>query len=159
MVLTGLLASVELGLNRVLRLDSTALPRLAHLTGKVIAGLLETIGDAPVPFDEVLDASGTGGVRGLPAGRLRGYSKLVASGEYRWLLTPWLDAVLSFDYGNAFGQFEDFASGHMFSSLALAFVVVDAFTPAYFRAAARFGVQVAVTPDDGLRVSFALYAW
>ena len=37
MLLAGLLASVELGLNRVLRLDSTALPRLAHLTGKVIA--------------------------------------------------------------------------------------------------------------------------
>ncbi|RON10782.1 SCP2 domain-containing protein [Pseudomonas brassicacearum] len=37
MLLAGLLASVELGLNRVLRLDSTALPRLAHLNGKVIA--------------------------------------------------------------------------------------------------------------------------
>ena len=37
MLLAGLLASVELGLNRVLRLDSTALPRLGHLNGKVIA--------------------------------------------------------------------------------------------------------------------------
>ncbi len=37
MLLAGLLASVELGLNRVLRLDSTALPRLAHLSGRVIA--------------------------------------------------------------------------------------------------------------------------
>ncbi|MEG8233297.1 ubiquinone biosynthesis accessory factor UbiJ [Pseudomonas orientalis] len=37
MLLAGLLASVEHGLNRVLRLDSTALARLAHLTGKVIA--------------------------------------------------------------------------------------------------------------------------
>ena len=37
MLLTGLLASVELGINRVLRLDSTALARLAHLSGKVIA--------------------------------------------------------------------------------------------------------------------------
>ncbi|MFJ2366280.1 SCP2 domain-containing protein [Pseudomonas sp. NPDC087697] len=37
MLLAGLLASVELGLNRVLRLDSTALPRLARLNGKVIA--------------------------------------------------------------------------------------------------------------------------
>jgi len=37
MLLAGLLASVELGLNRVLRLDSTALPRLAPLNGKVIA--------------------------------------------------------------------------------------------------------------------------
>lgn len=36
MLLAGLLASVEHGLNRVLRLDSTALPRLAALEGKVI---------------------------------------------------------------------------------------------------------------------------
>ncbi len=37
MLLSGLLASVEHGVNRVLRLDSTALPRLARLEGKVIA--------------------------------------------------------------------------------------------------------------------------
>jgi ubiquinone biosynthesis protein UbiJ len=37
MLLSGLLAGVEHGLNRVLRLDSTALPRLQHLNGKVIA--------------------------------------------------------------------------------------------------------------------------
>ncbi|KTC19869.1 sterol-binding protein [Pseudomonas putida] len=37
MLLAGLLASVEHGLNRVLRMDSTALPRLAALEGKIIA--------------------------------------------------------------------------------------------------------------------------
>ncbi|WP_421548910.1 ubiquinone biosynthesis accessory factor UbiJ [Pseudomonas sp. QD4] len=37
MLLSGLLASVELGVHRVLRLDSTALPRLQQLSGKVIA--------------------------------------------------------------------------------------------------------------------------
>lgn len=37
MLLSGLLASVEHGINRVLRLDSTALPRMARLSGKVIA--------------------------------------------------------------------------------------------------------------------------
>lgn len=37
MLLTGLLAGVELGLNRVLAMDSTALPRLAPLSGRVIA--------------------------------------------------------------------------------------------------------------------------
>lgn len=37
MLLTGLLAGVETGLNRVLRLDGTALPRLHKLAGKVIA--------------------------------------------------------------------------------------------------------------------------
>ena len=36
MLLAGLLASVEQGLNRVLRMDSTALPRLGALAGKVI---------------------------------------------------------------------------------------------------------------------------
>ncbi len=37
MLIAGLLAGVELGLNRMLRMDSTALPRLARLSGKVIA--------------------------------------------------------------------------------------------------------------------------
>ena len=37
MLITGLLAGVELGLNRVLAMDSTALPRLARLSGRVIA--------------------------------------------------------------------------------------------------------------------------
>ncbi|WP_297843871.1 SCP2 domain-containing protein [Pseudomonas sp.] len=36
MLFSGLLASVEHGINRVLRMDSTALPRLERLTGKVI---------------------------------------------------------------------------------------------------------------------------
>jgi len=37
MLLTGLYAGVELGLNRVLAMDSTALLRLARLSGRVIA--------------------------------------------------------------------------------------------------------------------------
>jgi ubiquinone biosynthesis protein UbiJ len=37
MLIAGLLAGIELGLNRILRMDSTALPRLASLSGKVIA--------------------------------------------------------------------------------------------------------------------------
>lgn len=37
MWITGLLAGVELGLNRVLQMDATALPRLQALSGRVIA--------------------------------------------------------------------------------------------------------------------------
>lgn len=37
MMLSGVLASIETGLNRVLAMDSTALPRLARLNGRVIA--------------------------------------------------------------------------------------------------------------------------
>ncbi len=36
MLTQALLAGVELGLNRVLQMDSTALPRLARLEGKLI---------------------------------------------------------------------------------------------------------------------------
>ncbi|MFJ5298078.1 SCP2 domain-containing protein [Pseudomonas sp. NPDC088368] len=37
MLISGLLASAEHGINRVLQMDSTALPRLERLSGKVIA--------------------------------------------------------------------------------------------------------------------------
>ncbi|MCF5745047.1 SCP2 sterol-binding domain-containing protein [Pseudomonas tremae] len=37
MLLRGLLAGIEHGINRVLRLDSTALPRMARLSGRIIA--------------------------------------------------------------------------------------------------------------------------
>jgi ubiquinone biosynthesis protein UbiJ len=37
MLISGLLASVEHGINRVLQMDSTALPRLDRLSGKVVA--------------------------------------------------------------------------------------------------------------------------
>jgi ubiquinone biosynthesis protein UbiJ len=37
MLISGLLAGVEHGINRMLQMDSTALPRLDRLTGKVIA--------------------------------------------------------------------------------------------------------------------------
>ena len=56
MLLRGLLASVETGVNRVLRLDSTALARLRPLTGKVIAvrGSSPTVQLFILPSDEGL---------------------------------------------------------------------------------------------------------
>ena len=42
MLTQALLAGVELGLNRVLQMDSTALPRLARLEGKLITNDAES---------------------------------------------------------------------------------------------------------------------
>ncbi|MFJ7882105.1 SCP2 domain-containing protein [Pseudomonas sp. NPDC096917] len=56
MLLRGLLASVENGVNRVLRLDGTAMARLRPLTGKVIAvqGTSPTLQLFILPSDEGL---------------------------------------------------------------------------------------------------------
>lgn len=130
------------------------------LVGRLAAGVVEPFGSAPVPFEELLTASGWNGIRGLPRGRLRGRTGAVGTLEYRWLLAPWLDAVLSVDRGNAYGPgFEGFGWGGMFTSYALGFVVVDLRRSDYFRSEPLFGAYLAVTPDDGLRLSLALSTW
>jgi hypothetical protein len=124
------------------------------------AGIVDPLGDAPVPFDELLSPSGSGGMRGLPRGRLRGRSEAVVTAEYRWLLAPWLDAVLFVDRGNAFAKrFTNASLAHTFTSFGLALQAVDLDKPAYWRSPPLYGVQLAITPDDGFRVAFALHAW
>ena len=51
MLLTGLLAGVELGLNRVLQMDSTALPRLARERGARVID----VNPEPGPIAEIAD--------------------------------------------------------------------------------------------------------
>jgi len=130
------------------------------LTGRVHGGVVDEIGAAPVPFDELMSASGANGVRGLPIGRLRGHSALVGTAEYRWLLAPWLDGLLSVDRGGAFGPwFAGFGFYQMFTSIAIGVITVDPRAVDYARADPRFGVQIAFTPDDGVRLSVTLTAW
>lgn len=57
MLTQALLAGVELGINRVLRLDATALPRLARLSGKVIAV------ECPAPALQLFVLPGEDGLR------------------------------------------------------------------------------------------------
>lgn len=59
------------------------------------------LGGIEVPFAELPTASGRGGVRALRRGRLRSETILVASTEYRWLLSPWTDAAVFVDAGQA----------------------------------------------------------
>jgi hypothetical protein len=124
------------------------------------AGLVEPLGSAPVPFEELLSPTGSRGLRGLSLGRLRGRSELVATLEYRWLLAAWMDAILFVDRGNVYGtRFSDLALDRAFTSVGLGLVAFDMDQIAYWASPPRFGVQLAITPDDGMRLSFALAAW
>jgi hypothetical protein len=79
------------------------------------AGLVGSLNDAPVPFEELMDPGGKAGLRAIPRGRLRGQSELLASIEYRWMLGAWFDAALFFDIGGAFGpHFEDIDTDHLY---------------------------------------------
>jgi outer membrane protein assembly factor BamA len=126
----------------------------------VRAGLVEPLGTAPVPFEDLLSPTGSRGLRGLSLGRLRGRSELVATLEYRWLLAAWMDAILFVDRGNVYGaRLSDLALGRAFTSVGLGLVGFDMDQVAYWASPPRFGVQLAITPDDGMRLSFALAAW
>jgi hypothetical protein len=122
--------------------------------------MVEPLGAAPVPFEELLSPTGSHGLRGLSLGRLRGRSELVATLEYRWLLAAWMDAILFVDHGDVYGpRFADLALDRAFTSVGLGLVAFDMDQVAYWASPPRYGVQLAVTPDDGLRLSFALHAW
>jgi hypothetical protein len=135
-----------------------------HALGlRLYGAVVEPLGDAPIPFEELLSPTGVDGLRGLPTGRLRGRSAMVATAEYRWLLAAWLDGVLFVDHGNAFtAHFGDLTVQRFlraFTSAGLGLVTFDMDEVSYWRSAPRSGVQVAVTSDGGLRLSFALHGW
>lgn len=123
-----------------------------HLSG----GVVEALGGARIPFDELLSASGPDAVRGIARGRLRGPSALVGSVEYRWLLSPALDAVLFVDRGNAFGpRFSDLRLDRMFTSAGVALLVLQSRENDYWKNIPVFYFQVAVSADGGAHLSFA----
>jgi hypothetical protein len=132
-----------------------------HALGLTLRGaMVEPLGAAAVPFEELLSPTGDEGVRGLPTGRLRGRSALVATAEYRWLLAAWLDGVLFVDRGNSFAaQLADVSLDRAFISIGIALVTFDMDEVSYWRSAPRSGVQLAVTSDGGLRLAFALHGW
>jgi len=79
------------GHNRTLSLSLTAL-------------FADPLGDAPVPFTELITLGGTRLMRGFLEGRLVGRSAAVATFEYRWPLWIWLDGSFHFAVGNVFDE-------------------------------------------------------
>ena len=61
------------------------------------AAVVQPVGNAPVPFDEMISPTGALWNRGLPDGLLRDRSGLAGTAEYRWLISSALDAALFVD--------------------------------------------------------------
>jgi hypothetical protein len=111
---------------------------------------------SPVPFEELVIASGPDGMRGFADGRFRGHAGLVATAEYRWYVSSYLDAALFSDVGTvARPAFTDVAWNRWFPSFGLAFRLFKTKGP-YWEATAASGVQLAYAPDGGLRLLLSM---
>ncbi len=86
------------------------------------AAMVEALGDAPIPFEELISPSGDTGMRGFPDGRFRGESGLVGTAEYRWYIASYLDATLFTDVGTVAGrQFSGIDWDRWFPSFGIGF--------------------------------------
>jgi hypothetical protein len=125
---------------------------LARLNLATVDGL----GSATVPFEELVAPAGAQGIRGLPDGRLRGGSGVVASAEYRWYISNRLDASLFTDLGTVAGSWlEGITEAHWFPSFGVGLRYFGSVVP-YWRGVPERGMEVAYAPGSGLRILFAL---
>lgn len=116
------------------------------------AGLIEPLGDDPVPFIALVEASGRHGIRGLRTGRLRGSSAFVSSVFYRYLLTPNIDFMLFADYGGAFGPwFDGFTADHLIDSYGVSLWLYRT-KGHYFEGSYLARVEAGWAPGEGSRI-------
>jgi hypothetical protein len=116
------------------------------------AALVEPLGDDPVPFINLAQASGRYGIRGLRTGRLRGNTAFVGSVFYRYLLTPNIDLMLFADYGGAFGSwFDGFTADHLIDSYGASLWLYNT-KGRYFQGAYLARIEAAWAPGEGARI-------
>ena len=127
-------------------IDRTLLLRFA-------AAVVEPLGRAPVPFDDLISPTGGMGIRGLPDGLLRDRSGLVGTAEYRWLISSGLDATLFVDEGAVAGRWFAGLEGEDFHTSVGAGLRFYAGTlPRYWEETASQGVQIAYAPGRSIRL-------
>jgi len=86
-------------------LDLNGRSRVVSLS--VGARFADPIGDAVIPFTELVTLGGTEPMRGLYEGRLIDRSAAVAAIGYRWPIWIWLDGALRAEIGNVFAEHLD----------------------------------------------------
>jgi len=98
----------------------------------------DPIGNAVVPFTELVTSGGNKTMRGLYPGRLHDRSAAVLQLGYRWPIWVWLDGALRTDLGNVFGE-------HLAD-----------FRPGRLRWSGALGVESTGTPDNAFQVLIAV---
>ncbi len=123
------------------------------------ATMVERLGAAPIPFEELVIPSGMIDMRGFPDGRLRDASGLVGSAEYRWYISAYLDATLFVDVGTVAGpRFAGFDGTRWFPSYGVGFRYYQP-QGAHWEARAVDGIQIAYAPEGGLRLLLTMAAF
>lgn len=124
------------------------------------AAMVERLGSAPIPFDELISPAGDTGMRGFPDGRFRGRSGLVGTAEYRWYISSYLDATLFTDVGTVANRaFSDIDWARWFPTFGVGFRLLKTPNGPYWAAEARDEIQFAYAPDNGLRVLLSVSAF
>jgi hypothetical protein len=83
-------------------LDLNDLQRVVALTA--MTRMVDPIGDAEVPFTELVTLGGSEPMRGFFPGRLTDRSAAVVDLSYHWPIWIWLDGAMHFEVGNVFGR-------------------------------------------------------
>lgn len=120
------------------------------------AAMVDALGGAPVPFEELVMVSGNAGMRGFPDGRFRGPSGVVGTAEYRWYVAQYVDASLFSDVGTVAGAgFAGLTSARWFPSygVGLRFFHVPG---DYWDGTLETGAQLVYAPDNGFRFILAV---
>jgi hypothetical protein len=120
------------------------------------AAMVDALGSAPIPFEELVMVSGNNGMRGFPDGRFRGPSGVVGTAEYRWYVGQYVDASLFTDLGTVAGtNFAGLTNAHWFPSygLGLRFFHVPG---EYWEGTLQTGAQLVYAPDSGFRFILAV---
>lgn len=146
-------ATLRLGLGGVLAFGDHSL----GLFGR--GGMMWRLSEARIPFEELLSPTADRGIRGLRPSRIRGETELVASAEYRWLISPRVDALLFVDRGNAFGnRFSGASWADTFTSYGVSLQVLQLQGQEHWFAETLLGVLFAYTPSEGLRYALSAAA-
>ena len=126
------------------------------LRGQV--AMVDALGDAPIPFEELVMMSGMNGMRGYLGGRFRGESGAVATAEYRWYVGRRVDATIFTDVGTVAGHnFAGIGSAPWFPSYGAGLRLYDG-AAEYWEGAVDSEVQLVYAPGNGVRFMFVVAA-
>jgi hypothetical protein len=117
------------------------------------AAVVEPVGRAPVPFDEMISPTGGFWNRGFPDGLFRDRSGVVATVEYRWLISSALDMSVFVDEGAVAGPwFSGLQRDNFRTSVGAGLRMYRRGLPRYWTDSMQQGVQIAYGRGQGIRI-------